>query len=101
MSADLPEEIACLYEASNNLISSLPEVRRGWKMGVTEDVHGRVMGRTLRGVLGRANDRMLRGAWLRIANCRRREVRLGLLEVRRVVLLSSGFRRWRNNIHDE
>lgn len=67
MSADLPEEIVCLEEASSNLISSLPKGKRGYKMGMgMENVEAKAFGRILKGVVERVAARQMRIAWERI-----------------------------------
>jgi hypothetical protein len=98
MSEDLPEEIECLKEAGQSLIGSLPE-RRG--KVVREGVGARAVGRVLEGVLARGVRRVLQSAWARMERCKvksKGEVGKGVVELRRVMMMASGFNRWRSNM---
>jgi hypothetical protein len=71
MSSELPEEIACLEEASNGLISSLPPPRQQLKLAGPEHISTKVFVREAEKWLVRIKQRQMSDAFTAIAQTRR------------------------------
>lgn len=102
LSAELPEEIACLEEACNGLINSIPPSRPQFKVVASEHIEVKVFVREVDRVLLRVRHRLLSSALISIAEVKRECVdRRRTYEIHRLLTLSHGFHRWRRNIVEE